>query len=717
MEQLKYTVADRTIAYLLGINNFINDESAILELIKNAYDAGTTILNLYFDLDCISIEDFGSGMDHDAIKKDWMNVGESHKGYSVIDDEGRERVVAGEKGVGRFALARLGKSIILHSKKKNSRGVCWKTDWESSYLSYDDSLVKNGTLIEIKDLYSKWNKDRINKLCGFINKSYIDDKMKINFYFRGEKLDLAIKKQIEVGVNCTSKIKVQYYAEDNTISIDIESDEFQDEASFYTKESINSKHESVDALLECSSRFSRQIPTEEMKRKLNELGDFSADLYFVVKHKDKDREKYLYKDTNLPDPLTDYGIVIYRNAFSLISYDWRRDWLGLGKRSRQSPAAASHPTGAWRVRENQLYGTVLIDKKTNKVLKDLSNRQGLEEDDYYELFSSILITGISVFERYRQGIIRDINKKNFQEEIVNTSIIDMLINNPQKVLDVSAAELATQLVSELEGFKNSYEEKYSLFESRTKQLEYDVRILNVLATIGLKASSIAHEFKNDRNKIVNNLSFAIDALKKYGFYEELESPQYTEAYYKNVPWLIESYDSSSKKLGAFIDTMLTDIEKERFRIEEINVYEEIKSLIDIWSGDYRWVSIILRMNHNIVFPLSSDIIQVVFDNLILNSVQQNENKTHLTIDISITVDKNSLIIEYKDDGNGLNEKYKSNPRRILEVHETTRLNGHGLGMWIINNTIAMTKGEVLEIGTGKGFYIKMIINGLRGIHE
>lgn len=35
MEQLQYIIEDKTIAYLLGTNNFTNDESAVLELVKN----------------------------------------------------------------------------------------------------------------------------------------------------------------------------------------------------------------------------------------------------------------------------------------------------------------------------------------------------------------------------------------------------------------------------------------------------------------------------------------------------------------------------------------------------------------------------------------------------------------------------------------------------------------------------------------------------------
>ena len=48
---------------------------------------------------------------------------------------------------------------------------------------------------------------------------------------------------------------------------------------------------------------------------------------------------------------------------------------------------------------------VLYDKKENYQLRDLANRQGLEENEYFKLFVKIITIGIAAFERYRQAII------------------------------------------------------------------------------------------------------------------------------------------------------------------------------------------------------------------------------------------------------------------------------------------------------------------------
>ena len=83
MIELKYEIEDKVIAQLLGQQNFTNDESAVLELVKNAYDAGATKLEIQFEEDSIIIIDDGCGMDADDIRKSWMCVGKSGKGYSV----------------------------------------------------------------------------------------------------------------------------------------------------------------------------------------------------------------------------------------------------------------------------------------------------------------------------------------------------------------------------------------------------------------------------------------------------------------------------------------------------------------------------------------------------------------------------------------------------------------------------------------------------------
>lgn len=417
----------------------------------------------------------------------------------------------------------------------------------------------------------------------------------------------------------------------------------------------------------------------------------------------------MYKYLDTPENV-ESGIILYRNAFSISSYEGKKDWLGLGKRSRKSPAAASHPTGAWRVRENQMAGYVLIDKRENAVLQDMANRQGLDENIYYQLFIEIILIGIKEFERYRQSIIRRINAKNQKEEFKITPVSDRVINRPTSVSKFTKDE-AKQLAAEIKNYKKEGRQYQKDKEEVEARYRYDVRILNVLATTGLKASSIAHELKNDRNAIFENYENIVDALKEYGMWDELNSSENTRKSYKNVPYLLKNSDMVGKKIVTFMDTMLEEIEKKQFETKYQSVADILAVSKQVWERDYAWINIDVLMDEDIVYHISEDMLQVIFDNLILNSVQQNENTQELDIKIE-TMEGNGFIkFRYSDNGKGLDVKYKGNPRKILEVHETTRLKGHGLGMWIVNNTCIMSGGEVQKIEGEEGFSIEFTIGG------
>lgn len=707
MEQLKYEIEDSTIAELLGVQNFTTDEAAILELVKNSYDAKALKMVIKFSENQLEIIDDGEGMSSEDIKTHWMHIGKSKKDYEIIDENNKIRIQAGSKGVGRFALSRLGSKVIMFSKKKQCSGVKWETDWNTSLLYKDEKNIDKGTKIIIYDLREKWNKNRIANLCKYLERTYNDSAMKIEII--SEEYNAVVPlhfPEAKPGINCRSNIILRY--DKGILKVSIISDEFLNEAKKYCQDVNLSKYISeIDIFNELKGKEIANITEKELKENLYELGEFSANFFFNLIVTNVDKEKFLYKYLGTEENVEE-GITLYRNAFSISSYEGKKDWLGLGKRSRKSPAAASHPTGAWRVRENQMAGYVTIDKKKNTFLQDLSNRQGLDENIYYQLFVEIILIGITEFERYRQNIIRKINVKNKEEELQNTPISDKILKKEVTVSELTKNEVK-QLISELKSYKKERTESKKEKEVVEARYKYDIRILNVLATIGLKASSIAHELKNDKNILDTNNKYIIEALKEYGMWDKLESPENTKKAYKNVPDLLRNTNKAEKKIIKFIETMLSEIEKRRFEAKEQNIVEILENIKNVWERDYAWIKIILDIRKEIIYNISEDIIQVIIDNLILNSVEQNDNKQHLNITIKVDLYNDLLKFIYSDDGKGLDKKYEKNPRKILEVHETTRSNGHGLGMWIVNNTSILSGGEVLNIMSNKGFSIEFTV--------
>ena len=342
MEELKYVIEDSTIAELLGVQNFSTDEAAILELVKNAYDANALNLKITFHNDTLRFEDNGIGMNADDIKKHWMHIGKSSKEYEIIDENNKKRIQAGSKGVGRFALSRLGYRVCLKSKKIDSVGVIWKTDWNTSVLDENYDIHTKGTDIEIIGLREKWNKKRIENLNKYLERTYHDTSMEIRII--SDSYDEIVKEHFpkaKVGINCRSNIVLKYA--NGVLVTTVESDEFENEALKYcTGTDIKKFEKKTDVVNELKGNKITELLDDDIQNVINNIGEFSANLYFNIVSSKEEKEKFLYKYLNTQENI-ESGIILYRNAFSISSYEGKKAWLGLGKRSRKSPAAASHP--------------------------------------------------------------------------------------------------------------------------------------------------------------------------------------------------------------------------------------------------------------------------------------------------------------------------------------------------------------------------------------
>lgn len=172
-------------ARLIGRENITDSDGALVELIKNGYDADATeivliydmlyptvpeyleisnldsvfsseeiqtILGFYNDIEGSYIKketltdgeetllfdtltkhnriiliDNGHGMDESILTTKWMNIGTDDKAIHKISPKGR--VKTGAKGIGRFALDKLSRKTTVITKEKNDNTIKWKIDW------------------------------------------------------------------------------------------------------------------------------------------------------------------------------------------------------------------------------------------------------------------------------------------------------------------------------------------------------------------------------------------------------------------------------------------------------------------------------------------------------------------------------------------------------------------------------------------------------------
>lgn len=190
--QVEFSVGAKA-ARLIGRENIADVDGALIELIKNAYDAdatcvwvnfsmpfpdvpdkisvaklqeildeqdflaicryykdgsssgGGTILekredlteeerqslqDIFFKYNQIIVLDNGSGMSADVVKSSWMYIGTSNKEVQVVSPK-RKRVRTGAKGIGRFALDKLSTFSQMYTQEESAvNTLCWSVDWD-----------------------------------------------------------------------------------------------------------------------------------------------------------------------------------------------------------------------------------------------------------------------------------------------------------------------------------------------------------------------------------------------------------------------------------------------------------------------------------------------------------------------------------------------------------------------------------------------------------
>ena len=176
---------------LIGRDLITNDFVAVFELVKNSFDAHAKVVRIHFGEDLIVIADDGKGMSQTDILDKWLFVAYSAKKDGTEDEDYRDKIAspsrtfAGAKGVGRFSCDRLGSRLKLSSKAKGKAVQTLEIDWtqyeknakqEFGEVLVDYSEVPNfsgsalhpngntGTVLEIRELRSKWDRDKIRAL-------------------------------------------------------------------------------------------------------------------------------------------------------------------------------------------------------------------------------------------------------------------------------------------------------------------------------------------------------------------------------------------------------------------------------------------------------------------------------------------------------------------------------------------------------------------------
>ena len=416
--------------HYLGNQLIADPNLAIIEFVKNAYDAGAA--NLYLDFrisnpghTALVIADDGIGMDEDSFEENWMHPGFSQKSpdaparsrkspSSVAATREAGRIPAGEKGIGRLAAGRLGTSLEVFTRTQvNTPWLHIVFDWHAFDdmtkslhdvgISYDfeakpESLpVQSGTILIIRDLSQKWD----TRVPG----RPVAGRSRTRLGRLRQDLELLVRP-------LTASSSIDF-------TIHIESDSFLDEGDIGV---ITPNAASRAADYQYSFEF--QINQDGCIRILRELHRnrsiheelgglrlerFTPNVVTSKLAKDEGRPESLecgpFRGTFLytPPPAAQRaraidavgnGVLLYRDGILVEPYGiGNDDWIGVSARkARRQGHALIQPV--------TFSGHVLISRSGNPGLRDMSNRQGLIGDQASEVFVNHVRAEFTFFEEH-----------------------------------------------------------------------------------------------------------------------------------------------------------------------------------------------------------------------------------------------------------------------------------------------------------------------------
>ena len=191
-DNLKFRVSAE-LKNILGRDLITSPDIAILELVKNSYDAHATKVEITFDDDYIAIADNGKGMSKDDLINKWLFVAYSAKSDGTEDKSYRskfKRHYAGAKGIGRMSCDRLARNLTLTTRsaaenKTEVLHVDWSVFEINKQTEFDTVDIPHetletipqfplesptGTILEFKGLHLPWDREDIKRLRKSLEK-------------------------------------------------------------------------------------------------------------------------------------------------------------------------------------------------------------------------------------------------------------------------------------------------------------------------------------------------------------------------------------------------------------------------------------------------------------------------------------------------------------------------------------------------------------------
>lgn len=673
----------------IGEELISNDNVAITELVKNSYDAGSPIIDITFDGvvkevekekkekkkttivkerylakegASITIIDEGIGMDFKTVRTAWMEPATNFK--KIDENKNTNRKFTGEKGIGRFASAKLSTKLELVTKQKNKDEVFVVFDWnafsnEDNYLEDvkinwitrpAQEIKESGTILRLIGLNENWNEAKIADLRVALSRL-------LN--------PIVPTEDFLISINLPKSF-------DESLSGIIERPETLNKPNYYIKGSVTEAGNPKNILFYSKNKGKEELlPLSDdlfTRNRAYSAGPFT--FVFKIWNRDDDNLNALASETNsilknVRKDLDDLcGISIYRDNIRVLPYgNYNNDWVRLDIRRVNNPTL--------RLSNNQIVGYISIGQETNPLLKDQSNREGIVESQAFEDikdYIKILLNEVEqrrYEERPRENQTTKTTKASLFERLSLCSLSDEIKeNNPssKEILD-----LIGQKDAEIKETVNIIQEVISRYRR--------------LSTLGQLVDPIIHDGRNFLGKIDTKANIILKEITKtdYSLEKIAEKTNEIQSIRKDFSQLFKRIEPfGGRKRGRPQTIVIEDVINNQFLIN--------KEELDKQGIIYR----ISETKHTVTIDESE--LAIVIMNLIQNSIYWLSTvDSERRIDVKVSDEQDGLSVILSDSGPGIQPGTEEN---IFEPYFSTKPDGIGLGLAIVGEIMAEYEGEL-----------------------
>lgn len=478
---------------LLGDELIGSARLAVFELVKNAYDADANKVTVRLNLDSgqeqtITVIDDGEGMTLDILKSVWLVPGNNHRQKqreAQRRTQKHQRLPLGEKGLGRFAVHKLGNRISMLTRSRDSDECVVEIDWNELIKAdfLDEAPVrieirpprvftgkKTGTRIKVGELRdTTWQRGEVrrlhNQITSICSPFQEPSGFQATLEVPGHESWLADLPDVS---EILERAIWQFSFKLDKGKFDWRY-EFRQVPGFKLDPRVIQKSGDQLKLPSRSGddRMEKKVVADESTTQ--DIGPVSGEFYVY----DRDKET-LQRSANV-QLLTSYlddtgGVRVYRDGIRVYNYgEQGDDWLGLDLRRVNIPTR--------RISRNIILGAVHLSLEQSSGLVEKTNREGFVDNMACHELRRIVLGALAALEGERQS-----DKERMRE----------LVRKPDDLTTVRITQPIAELRKELDrqGVRKTLEPYVAKIEQNYQDMQ---ETLLSAGMSGLNLAVVFHE--------------------------------------------------------------------------------------------------------------------------------------------------------------------------------------------------------------------------------